>query len=127
MAAYYKPNGAPYVFEPQDCADGRQWTWEEDGYTVIRSHARTGPGCHSNCGVLLYVKDGRLEKVEGDRENPFNQGRLCPQCLAVKEPLIKSFFTSGWTKKVALYSCFLLIPQLFNQKICCKNIKSVFP
>lgn len=87
MAAYYKPNGDPYAFEPQDRADGRQWTWEEDGYTVIRSHARTGPGCHSNCGVLLYVKDGRLEKVEGDRENPFNQGRLCPRCLAVKEML----------------------------------------
>ena len=85
MGVYYKPNGEPYEFTPQDFSQGRKWTWQEDGYTVIRSHARTGPGCHGNCGVLLYVKDGKLEKVEGDPANPFNRGRLCPRCLAVKE------------------------------------------
>ncbi len=84
---YYKPNGDPYIFETQDSPENRKWTWEEDGYTVVRTHSRTGPGCHSNCGLLLYVKDGRVEKVEGDPENPFNRGRLCPRCLAVKEML----------------------------------------
>ena len=64
---------------------GRKWTWEEDGYTVIRSSARTGPGCHDNCGILMFVKDGRLEKIEGDPENPYNQGRLCLRCLSAKE------------------------------------------
>ncbi|MFA6808804.1 MAG: molybdopterin-dependent oxidoreductase, partial [Eubacteriales bacterium] len=63
----------------------RPWTWEEDGYTVIRGNARTGPGCHINCGVLQYVKDGKLVKVEGDPENPYNQGRLCARCLSVKD------------------------------------------
>ena len=71
----------------QDDPTGRAWTWEEDGYTVIRSNARSGPGCHDNCGVLMYVKDGVLEKIEGDPENPYNQGRLCPRCLAFKEML----------------------------------------
>lgn len=71
--------------KPQNCPQGRQWTWQEDGYTVFRSNARTGPGCHDNCGVLMYVKDGVLIKVEGDPENPYNQGRLCPRCLAAKE------------------------------------------
>ena len=71
----------------QDDPTGRPWTWEEDGFTVIRSNARSGPGCHDNCGVLMYVKDGVLEKIEGDPENPFNQGRLCPRCLAFKEML----------------------------------------
>ncbi|MFX0201825.1 MAG: molybdopterin-dependent oxidoreductase, partial [Candidatus Hodarchaeota archaeon] len=47
---------------------------------VVRSIARTAPGCHSGCGVLLYVKDGRLIKVEGNPAFPFNQGRLCPRC-----------------------------------------------
>jgi anaerobic selenocysteine-containing dehydrogenase len=61
------------------------WTWEEGGHQVFRSIARTGPGCHDGCGVLLYVKDGRLEKVEGDPDFPFNQGRLCPRCLALPE------------------------------------------
>ena len=85
MSVYLKPDGDPYVFNPQGGAGTRQWTWQEDGYTVIRSNARTGPGCHSNCGILLYVKDGVLERVEGDPENPFNRGRLCPRCLAVTE------------------------------------------
>lgn len=65
----------------------RPWTWEEDGYTVIRSNARSGPGCHNNCGILMYVKDGVLEKIEGDPENPYNQGRLCLRCLAYKDVL----------------------------------------
>ena len=34
--------------------------------------------CHGGCGVLLHVRDGVLEKVEGDRESPLNHGRLCP-------------------------------------------------
>jgi anaerobic selenocysteine-containing dehydrogenase len=28
--------------------------------------------------VLLHVRDGRLVKIEGDREGPLNHGRLCP-------------------------------------------------
>ncbi|MDR0513561.1 MAG: molybdopterin-dependent oxidoreductase [Coriobacteriaceae bacterium] len=68
-----------------DAPQGRLWTWQEGDCTVIRSNARTGPGCHDNCGVLLYVKDGKLKKIEGDPENPYNQGRLCLRCLAAKE------------------------------------------
>ena len=63
----------------------RPWKWEEDGYTVIRGNARTAPGCHNNCGILMYVKDGKLVKVEGDKENPYNQGRLCSRCLALPD------------------------------------------
>jgi len=62
-----------------------KWTWEEDGMQVVRTVARTGPGCHQGCGVLLYVKDGKLVKVEGNPEFPFSQGRLCPRCLALTE------------------------------------------
>jgi len=61
------------------------WQWEEDGMKVVRSIARTGPGCHQGCGVLLYVKDGKLVKVEGDPEFPLSQGRLCPRCLALTQ------------------------------------------
>ncbi|SHN58474.1 molybdopterin-containing oxidoreductase family protein [Desulfitobacterium chlororespirans] len=72
-------------FKTQNDSKALPWKWEEDGYTVFRSNARTGPGCHDNCGVLMYVKDGNLMKIEGDPENPYNQGRLCPRCLAGKE------------------------------------------
>src|SRR5512135_2009255 len=63
----------------------RPWHWEENGYTVTRSNGWSGPGCHEGCGVLLYTKNGKLVKVEGDPENPFNQGRLCVRCLALPE------------------------------------------
>ena len=62
-----------------------KWTWEENGMKVVRSIARTGPGCHEGCGVLLYVKDGKLVKVEGDSDFPLSQGRLCPRCLALTQ------------------------------------------
>lgn len=33
--------------------------------------------CHQNCGVLAYVKDGKVIKIEGDPNHPTNQGGLC--------------------------------------------------
>ena len=32
--------------------------------------------CHANCGVLAYVKDGEVIKIEGDPDYT-NQGGLC--------------------------------------------------
>ena len=61
------------------------WKWEEDGMTVIRGTARSAPGCHNVCGILSYVKDGKLVKVEGDPEDPYNQGRLCSRCLCIPD------------------------------------------
>ena len=31
------------------------------------------------------VKDGKLVKVEGDPEDPYNQGRLCSRCLCIPD------------------------------------------
>ena len=60
----------------------------EKGIEVIRTTTwSAGPGCHGGCGVLAYVKDGRLVKIEGDPEHPWNQGRLCPRCLAMTQYL----------------------------------------
>ncbi|MCC6474045.1 MAG: molybdopterin-dependent oxidoreductase [Burkholderiales bacterium] len=42
---------------------------------VLKSVCRS---CHGGCGALLHVQDGKLVKVEGDRESPLNHGRLCP-------------------------------------------------
>jgi anaerobic selenocysteine-containing dehydrogenase len=44
-----------------------------------------GPGCHGGCGVRAYIKDGKLVKIEGDPEHPWNQGRLCARCLAMTQ------------------------------------------
>ncbi len=61
------------------------WRWEEDGMIVTRTTARSAPGCHNVCGILTYVKDGELVKVEGDPEDPYNQGRLCSRCLCIPD------------------------------------------
>ncbi|MHB9149873.1 MAG: molybdopterin-containing oxidoreductase family protein [Thermoleophilia bacterium] len=65
----------------------REWSREENGVRVVRSIARSAPGCHEGCGVLLHVKDGELVKVEGNPDFPHNHGRLCPRCLAITEVL----------------------------------------
>jgi len=62
-----------------------EWRWEEDGYTVTRSNHWSPPGCHNSCGFLLYVKDGKLEKVEGDPLSPWANGKLCIRCLNIAE------------------------------------------
>ncbi len=59
--------------------------YEEDGLVVTRGSAWSAPGCHLGCGVLMYSDGDKIVKVEGDPENPFNQGRLCVRCLALKE------------------------------------------
>ena len=62
-----------------------EWQWEEDGYTVTRTYHYSPPGCHDSCGVLLYVKDGKVEKVEGDPLDPVANGKLCMRCLNLPE------------------------------------------
>lgn len=42
---------------------------------ILKSVCRS---CHGGCGVLLHIENGRLVKVEGDRESPLSHGRLCP-------------------------------------------------
>ena len=68
-------------------AHKKPWRYKtEDGLTVTRGAAWSGPGCHIGCGVLLYTDEsGKLVKCEGDPENPFNRGRLCVRCLDVTE------------------------------------------
>lgn len=57
----------------------------EDGTDVIRTCA-SGIGCHNiGCGIKVYVKDGKLEKIAGDPEHPISKGRLCVRCLTAKD------------------------------------------
>ena len=50
------------------------------GYdSVVKSHCRM---CHGGCGVLVYVKDGKVAKIAGDPDCPINHGTLCSKGLA---------------------------------------------
>ena len=57
-----------------------------DETQIIRTTSwSAGPGCHGTCGVLAHIKNGKLIKIEGDPEHPWNQGRLCVRCLAMTQ------------------------------------------
>ncbi len=66
---------------------GKPWKFQDGDFTVIRSSVWSPPGCHPvGCGIKLYVdKDGRLDHVEGDENDPITHGRLCMRCLALKD------------------------------------------
>ena len=50
------------------------------GYdSVTKSHCRM---CHGGCGVLVYVKDGKVAKITGDLDCPINHGTLCTKGIA---------------------------------------------
>ena len=49
---------------------------------VVRSHCRM---CHGGCGALIYLKNGRIEKINGDPECPIAHGTLCSKGLASAE------------------------------------------
>lgn len=60
-------------------------TWQEGEFTVERSYQWTPPGCHNSCGILYYMKDGKLDHAEGDPTFSYNNGRLCSRCLNLAE------------------------------------------
>ena len=62
-----------------------EWQWQEGDFTVTRTTHWSPPGCHMGCGVLLYTKDNKLVKVEGDPLNAVANGKLCMRCLSMPE------------------------------------------
>ena len=46
--------------------------------TVCRS-------CHGGCGVIAYVKNGKVIKVEGDPDSPISHGTMCSKGLAITQ------------------------------------------
>ena len=65
----------------------RPLQWQEGEYTVYRNYQWTAPGCHNMCGQLVYVKDGKVVKVEGDPQDPYSKGRCCARCLNLPEAM----------------------------------------
>lgn len=43
--------------------------------------------CHSKCGVLAHVKDGKLIKIEGNPEEPRSKGMICSKGFAATQML----------------------------------------
>jgi anaerobic selenocysteine-containing dehydrogenase len=41
--------------------------------------------CHSNCGLKVHVRNGKISSVEGDPDHPVNKGHLCIKARAIKQ------------------------------------------
>ncbi|HOV91324.1 MAG TPA: molybdopterin-dependent oxidoreductase [Syntrophorhabdaceae bacterium] len=54
-------------------------------YGFDRMVKSTCRGCHGGCGVYVYVKDGKVAKIQGDPDHPINHGTLCSKGLAAAE------------------------------------------
>jgi anaerobic selenocysteine-containing dehydrogenase len=53
---------------------------------VMRKKVRTMCfDCHSKCGVILTVEDGKIVQVEGDPNHPVSEGILCMKAFSAKE------------------------------------------
>ena len=52
---------------------------------VLSTLWSAGCGSHGGCGCEIFVKDGKVTRVEGDPNHPFNQGRLCAKGLALPQ------------------------------------------
>ncbi|MDR2197314.1 MAG: molybdopterin-dependent oxidoreductase [Coriobacteriales bacterium] len=58
-----------------------------DSWLTSRAHAKEGTGyvtvatscnaCTNKCGVIAYVKDGRLWKLKGNAAHPYSKGTVC--------------------------------------------------
>lgn len=51
----------------------------EEDVKVVKTCCRA---CIANCGVLAYVKGGRVIRLEGNPQDPMSKGRMCAKGLA---------------------------------------------
>jgi len=75
--------------------------------------------CYGTCGILSYVKNGRLMKVTGDPKHGYTKGRLCAKGYAstqfvyntqrLKYPMIQSPRGSGNWKRISWDEAYSII------------------
>ena len=53
----------------------------ENAERVVKSVC---PYCAVGCGQLVYVRNGKVDQIEGDPDSPISRGRLCPKGAATK-------------------------------------------
>ncbi|WP_347548258.1 molybdopterin-dependent oxidoreductase [Pseudalkalibacillus hwajinpoensis] len=72
-------------------------------------HYRTCPLCEATCGLEIHTVDDEVTHIQGDKEDPFSKGYLCPKGFSLKElhhdpdrirePMIRKgieWFTVSW-------------------------------
>lgn len=49
------------------------------------THFRTCNLCEAMCGLEIKVENGIVTKIEGDKNDPFSRGHICPKAVALKD------------------------------------------
>jgi anaerobic selenocysteine-containing dehydrogenase len=63
--------------------------------------------CEASCGIAVTVEGDRATRIEGDREDPFSRGHICPKAVALEdvrldpdrvlEPCVRDGSARGWS------------------------------
>ncbi|MFV1989226.1 MAG: molybdopterin-dependent oxidoreductase, partial [Acidimicrobiales bacterium] len=51
----------------------------ESTSTTDQLHYRVCPLCEATCGLEITVRDSKVRRIRGDREDPFSAGFICPK------------------------------------------------
>jgi anaerobic selenocysteine-containing dehydrogenase len=62
--------------------------------------------CEAMCGLAVTLEDGKATRIEGDRDDPFSRGHVCPKAVAledirldpdrVREPCVRDRASDAW-------------------------------
>ena len=50
-----------------------------------RIHHRTCHLCEAMCGVRIHLEGEQIRRIEGDPDDPFSQGHICPKAVALQD------------------------------------------
>ncbi len=48
-------------------------------------HHRTCHLCEAMCGLVIETREGRIEKIRGDLNDPLSRGHICPKAVALQD------------------------------------------
>ena len=51
----------------------------------MTTHISTCSLCEATCGILVTVDQKRVTRIEGDPDDPFSQGHICPKAAALAD------------------------------------------
>ena len=55
------------------------------GDGMKRIHHRTCHLCEAMCGVRIHLEGEEIRRVEGDPDDPFSKGHICPKAVALQD------------------------------------------
>ena len=59
--------------------------WVRMGGVKTGLHHRTCHLCEAMCGLVIETRDGQIEKIRGDEDDPLSRGHICPKAVALQD------------------------------------------